>query len=458
MIAAIKYQGIRLHFFAAIFTKVDVEELTNFIKGKPLSVYNRVIWYLYEWLTGNELAIDNLTKGNYIKLFDDEYYYTLQEGERDKRTRVINNAIGTREFCPIIRKTPEIKTLEKIDVYDTAYAQMQLIGQNLSADVIGRSINYLYTKETKSSTDIEKETPSKDKMQRFLKAVKSAGQFELNKEKIIDIQNQIVEENKKATDYRDHEIYVGTTIHRLSGYDEDVHYIGPKHEHVASMMKGLLDTHDKLMMDGQVPSLMHATAISFGEVYIHPMKDGNGRIHRYLIHDVMKQRDQEHKFIIPISAAILKNQPKYDEVLESLSTPIMAMLTYELDDDARVIINNDIDYMYRYPDFTNHVIFIYEMMNTAIAEELKAEICLLLAIDKIKGFINERCDVPNNKLDVCVSIIVKGRGKVSKTKRKLVLKSIDESLLEEVEDFASSVLNTVRETLNVDVADVINSP
>ena len=66
------------------------------------------------------------------------------------------------------------------------------------------------------------------------------------------------------------------------------------------MMEGLLKTHERLMIDSVVPALIHVTAISFGEVYIHPLDDGNGRIHRYLIHDVMKQRKSEHKFIIPI--------------------------------------------------------------------------------------------------------------------------------------------------------------
>ena len=458
MVLAIKHQGIRLHFFFAIFNVVDVDELTQFIKRKPNSSHNRVIWYLYEWLMNEPLDIPDLKAGNYINLFDDQFYYTIQNGDRDRRTRITNNAIGTREFCPTIRKTPKILELEKVNVYETAYAQMQKIGQGLNADIIGRSINYLYTKESKSSTEIEKETPTKLKMKRFLNAIKNAGLFELSKEKLIDVKNQIVEDKKRSDDYRSEEIYVGATIQRLGGVDQDVHYVGPLSKYVPGLMNGLFNTHDRLMIDGCVPSLMHAAIISFGEVYIHPLNDGNGRTHRYLIHDVMKQREPDHEFIIPISAAILKHQEKYDKVLESISRPTMAMLEWDLDetDDHKVVINNDITYMYRYPDYTEHVIFTYDMMDAAISEDLIDEVCLLLVFDEIKKEINSAADVENSKVDKIVSMILNGKGSVSQKKREFVLKHITEEVLGHVEEVATIAINIIEEKFNVDLQKVVS--
>lgn len=457
MIEAIKYQGIRLHYFAAIFQKVDVSELTIFIAQKPNSKYSRVIWYLYEWITESILDLPDLNQGNYIKLFEDEFYYTLQDGDKDRRTRVINNAIGTREFCPTVRKTPKIKKCENVDVYKTAYAEMQRVGESVSADIIGRSINYLYTKETKSSTDIERETPDKHKMQRFLKAIKNAGLFELTKTKLIDLQNKIVEDSKKASDYRSDEIYVGSTLQRYGEVYEDVHYIGALAKHVPSLMNGLIKTHERMMFDASVPALIHATVISFGEVYIHPMDDGNGRIHRYLIHDVMKQREPEHKFIIPISASILKHEAEYDKVLEVISIPIMAMIDWELDskNQNKLIVNNDIDYMYRYPDYTEHVSFVYEMMDKAISTELIEEVCLLVVFDGIKKVINNLADIPNNKLDVITSIIISGAGRVSKTKRKYVFSYIDEELIEQIEEQSVHIISTIENELSVNIQEIM---
>ncbi|PWK42823.1 Fic family protein [Pleionea mediterranea] len=455
MISAIKYQGIRLHYFSAIFNNslLKKADFSAFLAKKPNSKYNRVLWFLYEWLTNSKLDLPDLKSGNYIQLFEEKYYYTLKNGNKNKRTRVINNAIGTQAFCPTVRKTLEVKNLAKIDVYDTAWAKMQTLGDFLSSDVIGRSINYLYTKETKSSTEIEHEKPDKKKMQRFLNAIKNAGLFELTKEKIIDLQNQIVEDKARVTDYRTSEIYVGSTIQRLNFIDEDVHYVGVLAKYVPEMMEGLLSTHDNLMLDGRVPPLIHAAIISFGEVYIHPMDDGNGRIHRYLIHDVMKQREPEHKFIIPISAAILKNTAKYDAVLESISKPVMAMLEWELDteNNNRLIIHNDIDYMYRYPDYTEHVKFTYEMMNSAISDELISEICLLIAFDRIKRYINDIADIPNNKLDKITSIIINAGGKASKQKRAFIEKHIEHDCLPEVEAKSTQLLKEIKDRFNIDI-------
>lgn len=458
MLEAIKYQGIRLHFFAMIFKQCNIAELTNFITIQPNSKHTRVLWFLYEWLTETQLDIPDLKSGNYVNLFEDRFYYTLKSGTKDKRTRIVNNALGTKEFCPTVRKTPEILRLAEIDVYETAWAKMQKLGEQLSADYIGRSINYLYSKETKSSTEIEKESPDRQKMQRFLKAIKNAGYFELTKEKLIDLQNKIVTGEYEADDYRKEEIYVGSVINHFNFADEDVHYVGPLATHVPSMMQGLLDTHDNLMTDNLVPSLIHATIISFGEVYIHPMVDGNGRIHRYLIHDVMKQREPIHEFIIPISASILKNQDKYDKVLDSISKPIMAILEYELDDtqNNKIKIKNDIDYMYRYPDYTEHTLFIYEMMQCAISNELIEEICLLIVFDFAKTALNSIADIANGTLDKIVSILISQGGKCSKAKLKFITRYIDVKHLSAIEGGISKLINDIKEKLDVDVVKVIN--
>jgi len=242
----------------------------------------------------------------------------------------------------------------------------------IATEILGRSIEYLYTKETKSSTEIENETISPDKMKQFYRILKTSGTINLSKQRLLSIQNNIVRSKQKDTDYRNEEIYVGEIRYNWqNGLEENIHFIGPPYQLVESMMTGLLEMHEMMLLDNSLPAMMHATILAFGFVYIHPFSDGNGRIHRYLIHDVLKSRLAEYHFIIPVSAAILQRNQEYDAVLETISKPIMALIEYDLDEtDHHITIKNDLNYLYRYPDFTEHTLFLYKMMEASISEDL----------------------------------------------------------------------------------------
>jgi Fic family protein len=67
------------------------------------------------------------------------------------------------------------------------------------------------------------------------------------------------------------------------------------------------------MDQSQVHPVVHAAAIAFGYVFMHPFDDGNGRIHRFLIHNILARRDfTPDGLIFPISAATLNNLDAYD--------------------------------------------------------------------------------------------------------------------------------------------------
>jgi Fic family protein len=40
----------------------------------------------------------------------------------------------------------------------------------------------------------------------------------------------------------------------------------------------------------QIDAVIAAAMLAFGFVYVHPLEDGNGRIHRYLIHHILTGR------------------------------------------------------------------------------------------------------------------------------------------------------------------------
>ena len=343
----------------------------------------------------------------------------------------------------MVRKTKRIISKADKNIMDMAQIQLNQVHSSINPEQLGRSIEYLYTKETKSSSEIENESLSADKMRRFYRVLKSSGAISLGKRRLIDIQNEIVRSAKKDADYRKEEIYVGETRPTWqNGLEENIHFIGPKYEQVPSMMEGLLKMHQSIMIEDSLPPLIHASIMSFGFVYIHPFSDGNGRIHRYLIHDILKSRiSTKQDFIIPVSATILQRSGEYDEVLEKIYKPIMASIKYDInEEDHSITIKSDIHYMYRYPDLTAHVEFLVEMMETSILEDLMQEVLYIIKYDAVKKVIEERFDIPNKELNLFIQLSLQNNGKISNKKRKRFESWIDNQQLESLETAICSLL------------------
>src|SRR6202000_1536551 len=169
---------------------------------------------------------------------------------------------------------------------------------------------YLYRKETRSSYEIEKEQPAPDRMEKFVALLQQAGTEEpnemLDSQRLIQLQRAIVDPRYAASGFRKEQIYVGES---LPNFIESIHYIGPPPEMVPSLMEGLVTMASK--SSGNHAGI-RAALISFGFVFIHPFDDGNGRIHRFLIHDVLVQDKMvPHGLIIPVSAHMLNHIRAY---------------------------------------------------------------------------------------------------------------------------------------------------
>jgi len=102
---ALKYDGVNLGILSALFEVVPADELATWISSKPTGKYARRIWFLYEFLTGQKLPLPDLTKGNYTPLLEADRYYAVTPGRRMQRQRIIDNLLGGKDFCPVIRRT-----------------------------------------------------------------------------------------------------------------------------------------------------------------------------------------------------------------------------------------------------------------------------------------------------------------------------------------------------------------
>lgn len=409
---AIKYDGINLALLFLVFGKTDPDALKSFILEKPTSQPRRRIWFLYEYLLQKNLDLPDLAQGNYVELVDSSLFFTLETGERSKRHRLINNLIGNPDFCPMVRKTDKLVQSDSLELSRECSKFLQLY----SPAVLKRALGYLYTKETKSSFEIEHIKPSQSRKEKFIALLSLAeSQDFCSKAELIRLQNMIVDERFADDDFRTTQNYVGQSV---SFQNEIVHFICPKPKDIHSLMNGFTSCH-QLMNQSTIPALIHAAVIAYAFVFLHPFNDGNGRIHRFLIHNILAQRHFTPKgLMLPVSAAILKNPVAYDQSLEEFSKPLLQQIEYSLNHLGEMTVENETAHWYRYMDATPQAEALADFIQDTISNELAGELDFLVRYDNTKAAIQEIIDLPERQIDLFINFCAQSKGKLAEKRRE----------------------------------------
>lgn len=408
---ALKYDGTNLGLLAHIFKYLPEEELTGYIKSKPTGKYARRLWFFYEFLTGKRLPVADAVSGNYVDALETKDYYTIQNGEKSPRHRIVNNLLGPRTFCPVIRRTEKLSRLDLTDLRK----RCEEVVTDYPPELLRRALSYLYNKETKSSFAIEHIKPNASRTEKFITALTLAEKEDFcEKERLIELQNQIVDPRFKDSDYRAIQNYVGQTV---AYQKEIIHFICPKPADLPGLMAGLVDAH-KRMTAGHVAPVIHAAAVAYGFVFLHPFEDGNGRIHRFLIHNILSLRNIiPPGLMFPVSAVMLKNPADYDNSLEAFSRPLLKLIDYQLDEMGEMTVENDTACWYRYIDMTTQAEALYAFVTKTIDEELVEELSFLASYDQTRKAIQDIIDMPDRLIDLFIQLCLQNNGKVSTRKR-----------------------------------------
>jgi len=406
---ALKIEGVNLGLLAELFAVVSTDELVAYIQSKPTGFNTRRAWFFYEFLTARKLDIPDLVSTiGYVDALDSKNYVT-RTGQRLSRYRVRNNLLGNKYFCPVVRKTDALKQHSWEALRDRAVE----IVHSYDAETLARAVNYLYTKETRSSFAIEHEEPSKSKMERFGEALQSVRKLpHLDKQTLIDLQSIMLDERFAASEYRSDQNYVGETV----GRREIFHFISPKPEDVASLMQGLIDF---LTNSDDVDPVVAAAVASFGFVFIHPFDDGNGRTHRYMIHHTLANRGvTPEEIIFPVSATMLDHVHEYDACLESFSISIKPLIDFVSNDDASIEVLNETANLYRYFDATRMAEYLYACVDATLERELKVELETVSAFAHARKAIDAAFDLPEKQKNLFLKLCWQGSGQISKAKRR----------------------------------------
>lgn len=413
LVFALKYEGVDLLLFAKLHEKLNSTELLELVNIEPLGQYSRRIWFLLEWVSGSLIKGKNdISKKSYIPLLDEKLQFGIA-GTKSTRHLVLNNLPGTRRFCALVRKTEKIESHLSKDYIELN--RMQIAG--IRKDIIQRASAFLLLKDSKASFTIEGESPKSKRAARWGTAIGQAGLNTLTKDELIRLQ-QLVIENSRFVDmgFREKGGFVGE--HDRSTGEPIPDHISARYEDLEDLIDGLIDTNQMLIKD-DIHAVVAAAIVAFGFVFIHPFEDGNGRIHRYLIHHLLAKKGfTDQGIIFPVSSSILNHSHDYRKVLESYSKRLLDFIEWEETPGHNVQVSNQtLDY-YRFFDATRQAEFLFDCVEDTIRNIVPQEIKFLANYDSFKKYMEEEFEMPDKMISTLVRFLEQNQGALSKRARE----------------------------------------
>jgi Fic family protein len=426
---ALKWEGVDLSVLAALFKAVTDDEIATAVRSKPTGTYARRLWYLHEWLTGRQLDIRDPGKVRAVAVVDPAKQFAVMGGTASSRHKVIDNLPGTRAFCPMVRRT---KTLEGYEAKGLDGVARDVVGR-VHADIMARAAAFLLLSDSKSSFSIEGERPSPKRAARWGQIIGEAGSRKLSVAELERLQRTVIGDTRFVRlGLRSESGFVG--MHDRTNNEPLPDHISARSEDLKSLVEGVI-AYVARAIDGGVDPVVVAAAAAFGFVYVHPFTDGNGRLHRWLIHHVLAASGYNPPGVIfPVSAAILRNIDGYRGVLESYSRPLLEHTDWRAAPNGNVEVLNDTADYYRYFDATAHAEFLYRCVEQTIEHDLPEEVAYLQAYDRFARGVQEIADMPSEKIELLHRFLHQEDGRLSKRARENEFAALTDKEAERIED------------------------
>lgn len=408
---ALRHEDVDLLVLKRVFRAVPKAAMEAFVRRAPTGGPARRAWFLYEMLTGETLAVPESPNVAAVDLLDPEAYYT-GHGKLSRRHRVRDNLLGTGGFCPLIRRTPALLALAQSDIAERA---RRTLGRT-RAHVVARAASFLLLADSRASFEIEGERPARTRLERWGRAVLQAGRNELDLDEIVRLHRVLIEDTRFThAGLRPDGVFLGERDHDGHPLPE---FIGARPGDLEELMGALLEANQR-MRDDAVDPVLQATATAFGFVYVHPFQDGNGRLHRCLVHHVLSERKfTPPGMVFPVSSVMLDRIDDYRSTLQAHSRPLMSFIQWRPTRDGNVEVLNDTADLYRFFDCTDAAEFLYACVARTVEYDLPVEIDYLRRHDQALNEIMETVEMPDRLADSFVVFVRQNDGTLPKRRRQ----------------------------------------
>lgn len=427
---AVKWEGVSLAVLQALFRKVGPPGIVRMVRAKPTGKYTRRIWFLYEWLMDARLDLPDSGKVKAVPVVNPKLQFAPESGPLSRRHRVRNNLPGTRRFCPMARRTPELDR----------YAQMRLdvrarnvIGR-VHPGVVRRAATLLSYRDSKASFQIEGERPRQDRRLRWAWATADAGRHDLTVHELTRLQKIVIGDTR----------FVQLGLRTEGGWigerdrvtmDPVPAHISARPEDLPDLMQGIVEYANQTAAISLDPVVV-AAALSFGFVYIHPFEDGNGRLHRWLIHHALARAGYNPPdLVFPVSVPMLRRITDYREVLTSYSREVLPLVDWRATRRHNVEVLNDTGDFYRFLDATAHAEFLYRCVEETVTRDLPREVAYLEGYDEFSRRVQEEtADMPERTIALLVQLLRRNDGGLPSEARRGEFRCLSAEEVQRVEE------------------------
>ncbi|MBW7851396.1 MAG: Fic family protein [Rhodospirillales bacterium] len=408
---AFRHETLDLLILKRIFDAVPDDAVEELVRAAPTGVPARRIWYFYELLTGKTLDLPDAQSVAAIDLLDPAAYFTSKP-RLSKRHRVRDNLLGTVRFCPLIRRT---KALEEFIGRELDQTARETVGRT-GAHLVARAASFMLLADSRASFEIEGERPPRSRLERWGRAIMQAGRNKLTVEEIVRLHQILIEDTRFIQPgLRREGVFLGERDHN---YDPLPEFIGARPEDLPDLVGGLIDANDR-MSEAGIDPVLQSTATAFGFVYVHPLQDGNGRLHRCLIHHVLAERKfTPPGMVFPVSSVMLDRIDSYRTTLQADTGPLMPFIEWRPTPDRNVEVLNDTADLYRYFDYTSTAEFLYGCVRHTVEHDLPREIEYLRRHDEALRRVMDTVEMPDRLAENLIMFVRQNGGSLSKKRRQ----------------------------------------
>ena len=429
---ALRHEPIDLLILKRVFDTIPAGEIATFVRAAPTGAFARRAWFFYETLTGATIDIDDAETVTAVDALDPKACFTGTP-RLSKRHRVRDNLLGIGEYCPIIRRTETLEAFMGRALAQKAAATVGRTGKHL----ISRASSFLLLADSRASFEIEGERPPRNRLERWGRAVLQAGRYPLSLDELNRLHGVLIEDRRFVkAGLRPDGVFLGERDHNGDPLPE---FIGARPEDLASLVAGMLDANER-MREGDLDPVLQAAATAFGFVYFHPYQDGNGRLHRCLIHHVLAERGfAPPRMVFPVSSVMLDWIDDYRKTLQGHSGPLLEFIEWQPTSERNVEVTNDTADLYRYFDCTAEAEFLYRCVARTVEQDLPNEIDFLRRHDQALSRVMEIVDMPDRLAQNLLIFMRQNNGKIPNRRRKREFASLTDEEGKQIEEIYNEV-------------------